>query len=136
MKIHFFYNREYRGNFYNVTLESILEEDCWSVNSQKEIKSFTYIEKIHLQISKDLRRFQTVSFDIDFGLNSAIGDSSTTVKQLYKSKSEAIFGKLFPVTQKQYERLRKFCFAVYEREKMMDFSLVPEKQTKSIAILT
>lgn len=135
MNIHFFYSRKYNGSWYAMVLEAIMEEDVFYNDSQCMQKSFTYIEKIHAMISTDLRSFHCANFRIEFGKNQCGGTASKSVKQLYESKLKDKYENFIPVTQKQYERLRKFIFLIYESEKCMDFSLVEAKQTSHIHIL-
>jgi len=135
MKIHFFYSRKYNGDWHALRLEAIMEEDVIAAGSQNIQKSFTYIEVISAHIHSDLRKFQSVKFSIDFGKNNCRGDSAKSVKELYNSKSKDTWEDYILITQKQYERLRKVIFLIYEREKCMDFSLVEAEQTSKITIL-
>lgn len=135
MNIHFFYSRKYNGSWYALVLEAIMEEDAYCNNSNYLQKSFTYIEEIHAMINTDLRSFHCANFRIEFGKNQCRGAASKSVKHLYDSKLKDKYENFIPITQKQYERLRKFIFLIYEREKCMDFSLVEAKQTSQFRIL-
>ena len=137
MEVHYFYKRDWNGNWFAIQLEAIMEEDCYSHIREVNEKSFTYIEQIRCHISKDMDRFHSSAFKIDFGINACYGDSSRTVSGLYKSKTEKnnSLESFIPVTRAQYERLRKFAFAVYEKHKCMDFDMVKEKQTYSITTI-
>jgi len=135
MKVHYFYSRKYHGGWYALTLEAIMDQDVISAGSQKTQKSFTYIEKIRTHINTDLRQFQCVAFNICFGKDNCEGSSAKSVQELYQSKAKDTWEDYILITQKQYERLRKVIFSIYEREKCMDFSLVEAEQTSVIHIL-
>ena len=137
MKIHYFYSRKecYKDSWVPVKLEAITEEDVTYAGSNEPGKSFTYVEIIDVHIHKKMEEFQTSSFRIDFGKNSAHGSSARTVKELYDQKKNDKWENFIPVTRAQYERIRKVIFARYEKEKCMNFDLVAEPQKNKIRIL-
>lgn len=135
MKVHYFYCRKDRGGFYDVTIKAILESDVYSRPHRCDEKSFRLIEEIHIFISTDMNRFHDSQFKIMFGKDSCHGFNETTVKSLHKRINEDHFHPSVSVTQLQYLRFRKVCFALYEREKQMNFELVAEPQKGSITVL-
>lgn len=135
MKVHYFYCRKGRGGFYDVTIKAILERDVYSRPHGCDEKSFLVIEDIHIFISTDLNRFHNSHFKIEFGKDSSTGVGETTVRGLYRRMKDDHFHPLVPVTKLQYLRLRKVCFALYEKEKQMNFDLVAGPQKQSITVL-
>ncbi len=135
MKVHYFYCRKTSGGFYDVTIKAIMEKDVYSRAHGCDEKSFTIIEHLHIFISTDMNRFHDSQFEINFGKDSCNGVGEVTVPDLYKRMKENHFHPSVSVTKLQYERLRKICFALYEREKQMNFDLVAEPQKVSITVL-
>lgn len=125
MKVFYFYENNTGGSgFYSVRLYALKEETVFSSLHQRDEKSYTYVEKIRLFISNDLDRFHSSKFEIDFGKNSCTGISAISRKEMMKRMTDDTTHHATPITRKQYERLRKFCFAVYQKCQMMDFDLV------------
>lgn len=136
MNVHYFYcNRTGGGGFYDITIYAIMEQDVYSRPHGCEEKSFTFIEELHIFISTDMNRFHDSEFKIKFGKNSSHGVGETTVRGLYKRMEEDHFHPSVSVTKLQYERIRKICFALYKREKQMNFDLVAEPQKDRIVVL-
>lgn len=128
MKIHYFYeNKTGGGHFYDIKLFALKEENVYSQLHERNEKSYTYIEKIKVFISIDQEKFHNSVFNIEFGKNNCCGISARTHKEMMKRMTDDTFHHATPITRKQYERLRKFCFAVYDKCRMMDFNMV-EKQ--------
>jgi len=135
MKVHYFYCRKPRGGFHDVTIQAMMEQDVYSRPHGCEEKQFKVIEKLHIFISTEMNRFHDSQFSIEFGKDSCHGRNETTVRDLYKRMKEDHFHPSVSMTKLQYERIRKVCFAMYEREKQMNFELVAEPQKGSIVVL-
>lgn len=134
MKVHYFYSRKNCGGWYDVKLEALMEEDVYSSLRQKNEKSFLYIEEIDVHINNNLREFQCAKFNISFGKDCSV-DGTKSVAEMYRAKEKDTWENFIHVTRKQYERIRKVLFAIYEREKCMDFSIVKEKQKSFVRVL-
>ncbi|MGV8094493.1 MAG: hypothetical protein AB2L24_21780 [Mangrovibacterium sp.] len=134
MRVHYFYKRNSGPYFYDVKMEALWEQDVYSSVRKCKEKSFTYVERIKAFISKDQERSQFKQFDIEFGKNSACGLDVKSVAELNKSmKRESYCGSWQRVTRKQYERIRKVLFALYQKgDTQMNFDLFKGKQTYSI----
>ena len=133
MKVHYFYeNRTGGGGFYDIRLYALKEETVFSSLHQRNEKSYTYIESLKIFISTDMQRFHDSTFKIEFGKNSCGGISATSQEEMMKRMTNDISHHATPITRKQYERLRKFCFTIHEKCKMMDFDLVENATQGSI----
>lgn len=135
MKIHYFYCHKPGGGFHDVTIQAVMEQDVYSRAHECDEKSFVIIEHLHIFISTDMNRFHDSEFKIKFGKNSSHGIGETSVRGLYKRMKEDHFHPSVSVTKLQYERIRKICFALYEKEKQMNFDLVAEPQKERITVL-
>lgn len=135
MKVHYFYSRQFKGNFFDVKLEAIMEEDVTYAGSNEPGKSFLYLEIVDIMLHQKPEQFQTVKFKIDFGKNSSHGPGYRTVKEMLESKAKDNFEEWHKITRAQYERLRKMIFAAYAKQQCMDFDLVAEPQKNKIRIL-
>jgi len=137
MKVHYFYKRKWNRSWVSIELEAIMEEDSFSQARQVKQKSFTFLEQLRCHISKDMNKFHNSDFKIEFGKDSCHGHWAKSVPELYKHKTDmnSSLESFIPITRAQYERLRKLAFAVYEKNKCMDFDMVKEKQTYSITTI-
>ncbi len=134
MRVHYFYNRDRGPYFHSVRMEALWEQDIYSCVRECNEKSFTYVEKIEVFISKDPERSQFKKFKIEFGKDSAAGPGVNSVAELNKSmKKESYRGSWERITRKQYERIRKVLFALYQKgDTQINFDLFKGKQTYSI----
>lgn len=129
MKIHYFYeNKTGGGSFYNIQLFALKEENVYSQFHERDEKSYTYIEKIKVFISINMEQFHNSVFNIEFGKNNCCGISARSRKEMMKRMTDDTFHHATPITRLQYERLRNFCFAVYDKSRMMDFNLVEKEK--------
>lgn len=129
MKIHYFYeNKTGGGRFYDIQLFALKEENVYSQLHERDEKSYTYIEKIKVFISINMEQFHNSVFNIEFGKNNCCGISARSRKEMMKRMTDDTFHHATPITRLQYERLRKFCFAVYDKSRMMDFNLVEKEK--------
>lgn len=129
MKIHYFYeNKTGGGSFYNIQLFALKEENVYSQFHERDEKSYTYIEKIKVFISINMEQFHNSVFNIEFGKNNCCGISARSRKEMMKRMTDDTFHHATLITRLQYERLRKFCFAVYDKNRMMDFNLVEKEK--------
>lgn len=137
MKVHYFYKRNYNKYWFAIQLEALMEEDSFSAQRQVKEKSFTYLEKLRCHICKDMGRFQSSEFNLEFGKDSCHGSGAKSVAELYKIKLDKThkLESFTLITRLQYERLRKLAFAVYEKNKCMDFDMVKEKQNYSVTTI-
>ena len=126
MKIHYFYKRDYHKSWFHIQLQAISEEEIFSTERQRQESSFMYIEVIRCFISKDMERFQTSDFKIEFGRNSCFGHCARSVDELYKDKlnRQDSTESFQLITRAQYERLRRLAIYVNEKNKFMDFDKV------------
>jgi len=135
MKVHYFYERKSGAGFYDIELCAIKEYDVYSqINNRKE-KSFTYVEKLKVFISNNMKRYHDATFKIEFGKDSCFGIGEDSLEGLYNRMTNSTFHHATLITRKQYERIRKLCFAIYEKEKQMDFDLVEQAEQGNITVL-
>jgi len=127
MKIHYFYKKDYRQGFYDLTIVAWLEEKTISRQGD-EILSFKELERLDIFFSKS-DDFQTHKISHEFGRNSCLGHSAHTRKKLVEDMGE--WG-LKPIDRRNYERFRKVALALYHKQSLIDFSDFKGKQTYTI----
>lgn len=127
MKILYFYKRDYRQGFYDLTLVAWLEEKTISKYRDKRL-SFKELERLSIFISKT-SDFQAHKISHSFGKNSCIGHSASTRKRLVEDMGK--WG-LKPIDRLNYERFRKVALALYYKQSLINFSDFKGKQTYTI----
>lgn len=134
MKVHYFYKRDRGPYFHNVKMEALLEQDVYSCVRECDEKSFTYVEQIKVFISKDQEKSQFKQFKIEFGKDSATGIGVKSVAELNAHmRKDSYGGNWVRITRKQYERIRKVLFALYQKgDTQMNFDKFKGKQTYAI----
>lgn len=80
MRIHYFYKKNYRQGFYDLTIVAWLEEKTISRQGDERL-SFKKLERLDIFISKNVD-FQSHRISHEFGKNSCIGHSAHTRKKL------------------------------------------------------
>lgn len=127
MKVHYFYKKNYRQGFYDLTIVAWLEEKTISRQGDERL-SFKKLERLDIFISKDVD-FQSHRISHEFGKNSCIGHSAHTRKKLVEDMGK--WG-LKPIDRRSYERFRKVALALYHKQSLIDFSDFKGKQTYTI----
>lgn len=127
MRIHYFYKKNYRQGFYDLTIVAWLEEKTISRQGDERL-SFKKLERLDIFISKDVD-FQSHRISHEFGKNSCIGHSAHTRKKLVEDMRK--WG-LKPIDRRSYERFRKVALALYHKQSLIDFSDFKGKQTYTI----
>lgn len=127
MKIHYFYKRDYRQGFYDLTIVAWLEEKIISRYGDAKL-SFKELERLDIFISKT-SDFQAHKISHSFGKNSCIGHSASTRKRLVEDMGK--WG-LKPIDRRNYERFRKVTLALYHKQPLIDLSDFKRKQTYTI----
>lgn len=128
MKIHYFYKREYDRGFYNLEIVAWLEEKEISRQGQSRL-SFTQLERLKIFLSKDNSSYHNHRIEHDFGEKSCYGHYTHTRKELVEEMKKQ---SLFPIDNRNYERLRKVALALYQKQPLVDFSKFIRKQTYQI----
>ena len=127
MRIHYFYKKDYRKGFYDLTIVAWLEEKIISRQGDARL-SFKELERLDIFISKS-PDFQAHRINHSFGKNSCIGHSASTRKKLVEDMGK--WG-LKPIDRRNYERFRKVALALYYKQTLIDFSSFKGKQTYTI----
>lgn len=127
MKVHYFYKKNYRQGFYDLTIVAWLKEKTISRQGDERL-SFKKLERLDIFISKDVD-FQSHRISHEFGKNSCIGHSAHTRKKLVEDMGK--WG-LKPIDRRSYERFRKVALALYHKQSLIDFSDFKGKQTYTI----
>jgi hypothetical protein len=135
MIVHFFYSNKTDSSFYKATIEALLEEDVYSTYNGVMQKSFRYIEKIDVFISKKPDHYQFTKFHIEFGKDDCHHHSATSIAELYQEQEKDRFHNYVPISKRYYGRIRQALFSIYEKSICMDFKLVDGPQTMSIRLL-
>lgn len=127
MRIHYFYKRDYRQGFYDLTIVAWLEEKTISRQGD-EILSFKELERLDIFLSKS-NDFQAHKISHEFGRNSCLGHSAHTRKKLVEDMGR--WG-LKPIDRRNYERFRKVALALYYKQSLINFSDFKGKQKYTI----
>lgn len=127
MRIHYFYKKDYRQGFYDLTIVAWLEEKTISQQGDERL-SFKKLERLDIFISKKAD-FQSHRISHEFGKESCIGHSAHTRKKLVEDMGK--WG-LKPIDRRNYERFRKVALALYHKQSLIDFSDFKGKQTYTI----
>lgn len=127
MRIHYFYKRDYRQGFYDLTIVAWLEEKTISRQGDERL-SFKELERLDIFISKK-SDFQVHRISHSIGSNSCIGHSARTRKKLVEDMGK--WG-LKPIDRRNYERLRKVALALYYKQSLINFSDFKGKQKYTI----
>ena len=127
MRIHYFYKKGYRRDFYDLTIVAWLEEKTISKQGDKRL-SFKELERLDIFISKN-SDFQAHKISHSFGSNSCIGHSAHTRKKLVEDMGK--WG-IKPIDRCNYERFRKVALALYSKQSLIDFSDFKGKQKYTI----
>lgn len=127
MRIHYFYKRDYRQGFYDLTIVAWLEEKTISRQGD-EILSFKELEHLDIFLSKS-NDFQAHKISHEFGRNSCLGHSARTRKKLVEDMGR--WG-LKPIDRRNYERFRKVALALYYKQSLINFSDFKGKQKYTI----
>lgn len=127
MRIHYFYKRDYRQGFYDLTIVAWLEEKTISRQGD-EILSFKELERLDIFLSKS-NDFQAHKISHEFGRNSCLGHSARTRKNLVEDMGR--WG-LKPTDRRNYERFRKVALALYYKQSLINFSDFKGKQKYTI----
>lgn len=127
MRIHYFYKKDYRQGFYDLTIVAWLEEKTISRQGDKRL-SFKELERLDIFISKN-SDFQANKIIHSFGSNSCIGHSAHTRKKLVEDMGK---WRLKPIDRRNYERFRKVALALYYKQSLINFSDFKGKQKYTI----
>lgn len=127
MRIHFFYKRDYRQGFYDLTIVAWLEEKTISRQGDERL-SFKELERLDIFISKN-SDFQAHKIKHCFGSDSCIEHYDHTRKELVEDMGR--WG-LKPIDRRNYERFRKVAIALYRKQSLINFSEFKGKQTYTI----
>lgn len=127
MKVHYFFIHERMDHFYKLELISVLEEKETSKENVKRL-SFTYLEKLRIFISKD-DNYHSSDLNHEFGENGCCGHWAHSRTEFLKS----MYGKKFkPINHINYCRFRKVALAIYNKQRLVDFSKFKGKQNYAI----
>lgn len=127
MKVHYLFIHERLDNFYSLEIIAVLEEKEISRTNVKR-SSFRYLEKLRIFISKD-DNFHSSDINHEFGEDCCSGHWAHSRSEFLKS----MYGKKFkPINQTNYLRFRKVALAIYNKQRLVDFSKFKGKQNYTI----
>lgn len=127
MKIHYFFIHERMDHFYKLKLIALLEEKETSRANVERLK-FTFLEKLKIFISKD-DNYHTVDISHEFAEDSCSEHFAHSRKELFEAMNKR---ELKPINRIQYERFRKVALAIYNKQRLVDFSKYKGRQTYTI----
>lgn len=100
MRIHYFYKKDYRKGFYDLTIVAWLEEKAISRQGDARL-SFKELERLDIFISRS-PDFQAHRINHSFGKNSCIGHSASTRKKLVEDMGKWGLSLLTGETMKDF----------------------------------
>ena len=136
----FLYNRGrfHDENWHHFWLEAYLEYDTFYHYEGRCGKSYSLLERIKLHISRDEKNFHCNSYAVSTGTDLAEGLSAKSWREFEKEKigGNQTWDSFDVVTQAQYERLRKYAFAIMLQSSAVDFSKIELQKKESTTTYT
>lgn len=127
MKVHYFFIHERMAHFYKLEITAVLQETETSRANVKRL-SFTYLERLSIFISKD-DNYHNNDITHEFAENSCDGHWAHSRTEFLKAMYEK---KFKPINQTNYCRFRKVALAIYNKQRLVDFSKYKGRQNYSI----
>lgn len=118
MELYFFYKREYRGSFYNCSIEA-WEENNNTYQDGKRVSAFTQLERVKIHLCKDPGHYHSARFDHDFSGNSCYGHFA---KALIDFRSALDENGFIEINHSQYQRFKKIMFRLYQGYPLVNFT--------------
>ncbi len=127
MKLYYFISKIEHSDFHE--LQGKIHQEYEITNYDGEIvKSYKNIETFKCHIYKDQEGYESVSFMIDFGKDSSFYHWADNLKDFKADFAKKQFGDWEPATRKEYEKLRKELFEIYQSKMFLDIDTVKTVQ--------
>lgn len=135
MNLYYYISKIEHSSFHELQGKIHQEYEITNYEGDK-VKSYKNIETFKCHISKDQESYETVSFKIDFGKDSCCNHWADNLKDFKTDFAKKQFGDWEPASRKEYEKLRKELFDVYQSKMFLDIDTVKTVQDFSVRSLT